>query len=64
MWFFYIDNDTNERVLLKTYAVGLGRVDNTSPSGLLTPMENILLEIKLRSINLKSWGTTMANASR
>lgn len=37
MWFFYIDNDTNERVLLKTYSVGLGRVDNTSPSGLLTP---------------------------
>lgn len=37
MWFFYIDNDSNERVLLKTYNVGLGRVDNTSPSGLLTP---------------------------
>jgi hypothetical protein len=38
MGFYYIDLDTNERVLLKTYRVGLGRVDATKPSGTLTPL--------------------------
>lgn len=37
MWFYYIDQETNERVLIKTYDVGLGRIDSTKPSGLLTP---------------------------
>jgi hypothetical protein len=38
MWFYYLDLETNERVLLKTYPVGLGRVDAKSPSGTLTPI--------------------------
>lgn len=38
MAFYYIDLDTNERVLLKTYRVGLGRIDTTKPSGSLTPL--------------------------
>ncbi len=38
MGFYYIDLDTNERVLLKTYKVGLGRLDQSSPSGSLTPL--------------------------
>ena len=38
MGFYYIDLDTNERVLLKTYRVGLGRIDPTKPSGTLTPL--------------------------
>lgn len=38
MGFYYIDLDTNERVLLKTYKVGLGRLDPASPSGSLTPL--------------------------
>lgn len=38
MGFYYIDLDTNERVLLKTYRVGLGRIDTTKPSGTLTPL--------------------------
>lgn len=38
MWFYYFDKDSNERVLLKTYDVGLGRVMNTHLSGLLTPI--------------------------
>lgn len=37
MHFFYTDHDENERVLLKTYDVGVGRIDPTSPSGCLTP---------------------------
>ena len=38
MGFYYVDLDTNERVLLKTYRVGLGRLDPTQPSGTLTPL--------------------------
>jgi hypothetical protein len=38
MGFYYIDLDTDERVLLKTYRVGLGRIDTTKPSGTLTPL--------------------------
>lgn len=35
---YYFDKGTNERVLLKTYAVGLGRKDTNSPSGCATPL--------------------------
>jgi hypothetical protein len=38
MWFYYVDNDTNEKILIKTYDVGLGRIDPPSPSGTLTPL--------------------------
>jgi hypothetical protein len=37
MWFYYIDLDTQERFLLKTYRVGIGRLDNQKTSGYLTP---------------------------
>lgn len=37
LWMYYIDHDNNERVLLKTYRVGLGRVDPSTASGYLTP---------------------------
>lgn len=38
MWFYYIDLDNNERVLLKTYRVGVGKPDSLSASGYLTPV--------------------------
>ncbi|OGN61108.1 MAG: hypothetical protein A3F40_03535 [Chlamydiae bacterium RIFCSPHIGHO2_12_FULL_27_8] len=38
MWFYYNDLDTNEKVLLKTYNVGLGRKDSKRLSGYLTPI--------------------------
>lgn len=37
MWFYYIDRDANERVLLKTYRVGVGRQESSRTSGYLTP---------------------------
>ena len=37
MWFYYINLATKEPVLLKTYQVGLGRVDSLKTSGSLTP---------------------------
>ncbi|MFI0435667.1 MAG: L,D-transpeptidase [Parachlamydiaceae bacterium] len=38
MWFYYLDLDENQSVLLKTYNVGLGRLDAAKTSGLLTPL--------------------------
>ncbi len=38
MAFYYLDLDTHERILLKVYKVGLGRLDSVKPSGTLTPL--------------------------
>jgi hypothetical protein len=38
MWFYAFNADTNERILLKVYRVGVGRADAKSPSGSLTPV--------------------------
>lgn len=38
MLFYYLDLDTQERVLVKTYDVGLGRLDSSRASGFLTPL--------------------------
>ncbi|MGK5594235.1 MAG: L,D-transpeptidase [Parachlamydiaceae bacterium] len=38
MRFYYIDLDSKDRVLLKTYRVSLGRSDSKKASGLLTPL--------------------------
>ncbi len=46
MAFYYLDQDTNERVLLKTYTVGLGKKAAT-PSGTLTPLGKYLLGEKI-----------------
>ncbi len=43
MGFYYVDLDTNERVLLKTYKVGLGRLDPTKPSSCSTPLGSYTL---------------------
>ncbi|GAB4191501.1 MAG: hypothetical protein Tsb0015_13430 [Simkaniaceae bacterium] len=47
MYFYYIDLDTNERVLLKTYKVGVGRFDDYSESGTLTPLGRFTLGEKI-----------------
>lgn len=47
MGFYYVDLDTNERVLLKTYPVGLGRLDPSKPSGILTPLGRYRLGSKV-----------------
>ena len=38
LWFYAVDLDLKERILLKTYRVGLGRLDSRKASGSLTPM--------------------------
>lgn len=47
MWFYYDDLDNQQRILLKTYQVGLGRIDSTKNSGLLTPMGKYSLGNKI-----------------
>jgi hypothetical protein len=47
MWFYYIDHDLNERTLLKTYHVGLGRPDSSTGSGYLTPTGKFSLGSKV-----------------
>lgn len=56
MWFYYIDLDANERVLLKTYSVGLGRYDSTKPSGMLTPLGRYSLGDKVAIYKPKTSG--------
>jgi len=51
MGFYYVDLDTNERVLLKTYRVGLGRLDAQKPSGSLTPLGKFTLGNKIAVYN-------------
>lgn len=56
MWFYYHDKGSNERVLLKTYDVGLGRVDSSQPSGLLTPTGKYSLGEKVAIYKPKQTG--------
>lgn len=43
MRFYYIDLDTKEKTLIKSYPVGLGRIDSSKGSGLLTPLGTFTL---------------------
>jgi hypothetical protein len=56
MWFYYIEPDANERVLVKTYDVGLGRIDSTKPSGMLTPLGKYRLGDKIAIYKPKMTG--------
>ncbi|MBI5272613.1 MAG: L,D-transpeptidase [Chlamydiia bacterium] len=47
MWFYYLDLDQNERVLLKTYRVGVGRIDAKRKSGFLSPIGKYSLGDKI-----------------
>lgn len=47
MRFYCYDKDSNEKVLLKTYPVGLGRKDSSRKSGYLTPTGKYILGNKV-----------------
>lgn len=57
MWFYYIDLDAKKKVLLKTYQVGLGRLDASKTSGLLTPMGKYTLGSRVAIYKPKMMGT-------
>lgn len=56
MWFYSYEADTNERTLLKTYNVGLGRLDSSEVSGLLTPLGRFTLGEKVAVYKPKKMG--------
>lgn len=56
LWFYYHDRGTNERVLLKNYEIGLGRVDSYRASGLLTPLGTYKLGDRIATYKPKSMG--------
>ncbi len=47
MGFYYLDLDTKERVLLKTFSIAVGRPDPQSTSGSLTPLGTYSLGSKI-----------------
>ncbi|NGX34205.1 MAG: hypothetical protein K1060chlam1_00555 [Candidatus Anoxychlamydiales bacterium] len=47
LWFYSFDEDANERILLKTYKVGLGRKESKRESGSLTPKGKYTLGSKV-----------------
>lgn len=57
LWFYVYDTDSKERTLVKTYQVGLGRLDATKPSGLLTPLGKYSLGNKIAIYKPKMMGT-------
>lgn len=56
MWFYYIDGETKEKILLKTYPVGLGRLDSSKASGMLTPLGKFTLGNKIAIYKPKVMG--------
>lgn len=56
MWFYYYDVNTNERVLVKDYVVGLGRKDESRTSGYLTPLGRYTLGNKIAVYKPKMMG--------
>jgi len=47
MWFYAQDLTSHERILLKTYPVGLGRINGAKASGMLTPFGKYSLGNKI-----------------
>ncbi len=56
MWFYGLDTSTNDRYLIKTYKVGLGRQDSSKVSGLLTPLGKYTLGNKIAIYKPKVMG--------
>jgi hypothetical protein len=57
MWFYYLDLDLKQKTLLKTYQVGLGRLDASKTSGLLTPLGKYSLGNRIAIYKPKTMGT-------
>lgn len=57
MWFYYHDLNTKEKVLVKTYPVGLGRIDHSKISGYLTPLGVYSLGSRIAVYTPKMMGT-------
>jgi len=56
MWLYSVDPDEQERYLLKTYRVGLGRLDGERASGCLTPLGQYKLGSRVAVFKPKMMG--------
>lgn len=56
MGLYYVLDDTKEQVLLKTYRIGLGRLDSSKTSGSLTPLGKYQLGNKIAMYQPKMKG--------
>lgn len=56
MLFYALNNTTNEKILIKIYNVGLGRIDDQKLSGCLTPLGKYLLGSKVATYKPGSMG--------
>ncbi len=61
LMFYAVMPEKGERVLLKTYRVGLGRIDNTKASGCLTPVGKYSLGSKIAIYQPKMMGSHRGN---
>lgn len=61
MKFYYVDKEKKDRVLLKVYEVGLGRRDEMSPSGCLTPIGKYRLGSRIAVYRPGMMGTFRKN---
>lgn len=61
MFFYYLDKDTDERVLLKCYDVALGRPDAGRASGSLTPFGKYTLGDKIATYKPGAMGYHLGN---
>lgn len=56
LWFYYLDLDTKQRVLVKDYIVGVGRDEPSKASGVLTPLGKYSLGNKIAVYKPKMTG--------
>lgn len=56
LWLYAIDKDTNERILIKDYVVGLGRLDESKESGMLTPLGTYTLGNRIATYEPNTMG--------
>lgn len=56
MWFYALSGELKEKILLKTYPVSLGRIDEKTESGLLTPLGKYKLGSKIAIYKPKVMG--------
>ena len=56
LWLYYVDPEEQEHFLLKTYRVGLGRLDSQQPSGSLTPLGSYKLGSRIAVFKPKMMG--------
>ncbi len=64
MWLYCTDKDAHETTMLKTYQVGLGRLDPSKASGLLTPLGQVQPRHQNRHLSSQNHGILQRKQNR